>query len=132
MKSIFTKQIQDLTPYLYIGKISELTGASRKAIRLYEERGLIPKPARKGNYRIYSDQDAFLIHMIKTAQSVGFSLAEIKGLVEHKVKDRTFPLKKAEELCNKKRVSLRNEIEAIHALEKRLDKLQEMMNQTFG
>src|SRR5690554_5382293 len=41
---------------MYIGKLAEMTGATRKAIRLYESLGLIPVPSRNGNYRVYSDK----------------------------------------------------------------------------
>lgn len=75
---LFTSQSHQTEPCMYIGKVAEITGASRKAIRHYESIGLIPRPRRQGKYRIYSELDAFLIHMVKHAQSVGFSLKEIK------------------------------------------------------
>ena len=50
---------------MYIGKLAKLTGASPKAIRLYESIGLIPIPSREGKYRIYSDKDVALVHMIR-------------------------------------------------------------------
>jgi DNA-binding transcriptional MerR regulator len=62
---------------MYIGKLAELTGATRKAIRHYESIGLIPSPQRKGNYRIYTTLDVHLMKIIRQAQSVGFSLAEL-------------------------------------------------------
>ena len=42
---------------MYIGRLSELTGATPKAIRLYESLGLIPVPRRQGAYRVYTDKD---------------------------------------------------------------------------
>jgi len=35
---------------MLIGRVSELTGATRKAIRHYESIGLITPPDRKGSY----------------------------------------------------------------------------------
>lgn len=67
---------------MYIGKVAQLTGASCKATRHYERIGLIPEPARKGHYRHYSESDAVIIHMIKTAQSVGFSLDDLRELIK--------------------------------------------------
>ena len=57
---------------MYIGKVSELTGATPKAIRHYEAIGLIPPPKRLGKYRHYSEKDVRLISMIKHAQKYGF------------------------------------------------------------
>ena len=66
---------------MYIGKLAELTGASRKAIRLYEELALIPAPSRKVKYRIYTDKNVALITMIKRVQAVGISHTSLRGAV---------------------------------------------------
>lgn len=132
MERIFTDQTQSDNPYLYIGKVAQMTGASCKAIRHYESLGLIPRPRRKGKYRIYSQQDVFLIHMIKTAQSVGFNLSEMHGLIADKLIHKVFPLKTANALFDKKRDTLRQQMAALLELEQRLLGLQEQMNRTFG
>ena len=77
---------------MYIGKLAELTGATRKAIRHYESIGLIPSPQRKGNYRIYTMLDVHLVKMIRRAQSVGFSLAELNELTATKASTGSFPI----------------------------------------
>ncbi len=132
MHAMFTKKTQDLEPCMYIGKVAELTGASCKAIRLYESRGLIPAPQRKGKYRVYSERDVFLVHMIKRAQSVGFNLSELTELIAGKVKTNRFPLHIANTLFDKKRAALRQEVAALLELEQRLVALREEMNRTFG
>ncbi len=132
MRHIFTAQTQNEEPYLYIGKVAEITGASRKAIRHYEALGLLPRAPRRGQYRVYSERDVFLVHMIKHAQSFGFSLAELKGLVAAKVKDNRFPLKEADALIVRKRAALRRQIADIRALDRRLAQLRRDMRRTFG
>lgn len=132
MKPNFTDQTQPDIAYLYIGKVAQITGASRKAIRHYESLGLIPRPRRQGRYRIYSEQDVFLIHMIKTTQSVGFNLSELHGLITAKLKQKVFPLKAANSLFDNKRAALRQKMAALLELEQRLLGLQEQMNRTFG
>jgi len=132
MEKIFTSQIQDDAPYLYIGKVAQMAGASRKAIRLYESLGLLPAPRRKGHYRVYSEQDVFLVHMIKTAQSVGFTLSEMREMIKHKVRHKVFPLSLANELFEKKRNDLNQKIADLQELTTRLLALQELMNITFG
>ena len=132
MQLIFKAKIHRTEPYLRIGKVAEITGATCKAIHHYESLGLIPTPQRRGNYRIYSEQDVFLIHMVKQAQLVGFTLKELKVLVEAKVRDREFPLKLANDLFDRKQIELQKEIKALQELRQRLTALKDVMNQVFG
>ncbi len=117
---------------MYIGKLAELTGASRKAIRLYESLGLIPEPERKGKYRVYSDDYVVLISMIRRAQAVGFHLSELKELVSHKSRNNRFPIELANTLIDKKRHTLQNELRRIKSLDKQLIALSQELQQSFG
>ncbi|MGV8934616.1 MAG: MerR family transcriptional regulator [Gallionellaceae bacterium] len=110
---------------MYIGKLAELTGASRKAIRLYEELTLIPTPSRKGQYRVYTDKDVALIRMIKRAQVVGFNLAELKGILGVIVESNCFPVEIAYELIDLKREKLRHDINKMELLDQSLVNLKE-------
>ncbi|MGL1892813.1 MAG: MerR family transcriptional regulator [Spirochaetaceae bacterium] len=66
----------------YIGEVGELTGASSKAIRMYEEMTIIPIPNRnKSGYRVYTLGLIERIKVIKTAQNLGFKLSEIKSIL---------------------------------------------------
>jgi DNA-binding transcriptional MerR regulator len=129
---IFISQTHREEPYLYIGKVAEITGASRKAIRLYESMGLMPSPQRRGKYRVYSERDVFLVHVLKHSQSLGFKLTEMKELVSAKVSDKRFPLKLANALFDRKRASLAAQIAAIRDLDKRLVTMQREMNRRFA
>ena len=68
---------------MYIGEVSNKTGLSIKAIRLYEEKGLIPKPRRSGRYRVYQDSDIDILLLIKEAKSFGVTLAQLKTVIEY-------------------------------------------------
>lgn len=109
---------------MYIGKLAELTGVTRKAIRHYESLGLIPKPQRNGRYRIYSEADANLICMIKRAQSLGFSLKEITGVVSIRAKTRQLPVELVVELIDTKRKELRDIVNTALSKDKQLAELQ--------
>jgi len=50
-----------------ISEVSRLTGASAKAIRLYEARGLLPPVPRLNRYRDYSEQDVAWVQLIRQA-----------------------------------------------------------------
>jgi DNA-binding transcriptional MerR regulator len=64
--------------------ISDLTaefGLTARALRFYEEAGLIA-PQRSGMSRIYSKRDRARLAWIVRAKNVGFSLTEIKELID--------------------------------------------------
>jgi DNA-binding transcriptional MerR regulator len=116
---------------MYIGKVAEKTGASRKAIRLYEARGLIPPPERQNTYRIYSERHVFMVHMIKQAQEGGFNLTELEGLIGAVAQGNTFPLDLANRLVAQKQDAIARDMAALVDLQKRLGDLQIEMNKQF-
>lgn len=64
--------------------ISDLTSefdVTARALRFYEEEGLI-SPARQGLVRIYSKRDRARLAWIVRARNVGFSLTEIRELID--------------------------------------------------
>lgn len=73
-----------------IGKTAELAGVNRETIRYYERIKMISPPARRrSGYREFSQIHIDQIRFIKRAQDLGFTLAEIKELLELKVDDNT-------------------------------------------
>ncbi len=64
---------------MFIKQASELSGATQRAIRLYESIGLI-EVGRSGKYRVYTETHIKLIKMIKEAQTLGIQLAELISL----------------------------------------------------
>jgi len=132
MRHTFKSKNRKETPSLYIGKLAELSGASRKAIRHYEALGLLPMAARKGSYRVYSERDVILVHMIKHAQSFGFSLAELHELVAATADKPRFPLKLANALIARKRAAMREQIADIRARDRGLAQVLRDLNRMFG
>lgn len=63
-----------------ISEVSRLTGASAKAIRPYEARGLLPPVPRVNRYRDYSEQNVAWVQLIRQALGLGISLAAISRL----------------------------------------------------
>jgi DNA-binding transcriptional MerR regulator len=64
--------------------ISDLTAefdCTARALRFYEDEGLIA-PARQGLNRIYSKRDRARLAWIMRAKNVGFSLTEIKEMID--------------------------------------------------
>jgi len=65
---------------MYIGEAAKRSGASQRAIRLYESLGLLT-PSRAGRYRIYTEADLAFIKLIKQGQALGVQLAEMAQLM---------------------------------------------------
>jgi len=68
---------------MYIGETSKKTGLSIKAIRFYEEKGLIRRPERIGRYRVYQETDVELLILIKEAKELGVTLSQLKGIITY-------------------------------------------------
>jgi MerR family copper efflux transcriptional regulator len=66
---------------MYIGEASKKTGLSIKAIRFYEEIGLIRQPERRGRYRIYEETDIEILVLIKEAKELGITLSKLQGVI---------------------------------------------------
>src|SRR5229473_7939570 len=67
---------------LLIGEVAARTGVSRKALRLYEARGILP-PARRtsSGYRRYPGDVLVLLTFVGQARRLGLTLAEIRHIV---------------------------------------------------
>ena len=132
MHPLFSAKTHSDEPVFYIGKAAEITGASRKAIRHYEAIGLLPAPQRRGSYRIYSERQLFMIHMIKHAQSFGFSLAETRDLVAETAKHKHFPLSFSLNFIERKRLQLKQEAKKLNQMDQNLVDLKVQMKKIFG
>lgn len=64
-----------------ISDLSAEFGVSARALRFYEDEGLIA-PTRNGLARIYSKRDRARLAWILRAKNVGFSLGEIRELID--------------------------------------------------
>lgn len=60
-----------------IGELAKACGLSCEALRFYEQQGLIRALRLPNGYRDYPDEALMLVQYIRTAQQLGFTLAEI-------------------------------------------------------
>jgi DNA-binding transcriptional MerR regulator len=70
---------------MLIGELAKKSGFSRDTIRFYEKNGLIEldKGSRfENNYKDYSDQVLRRLEAIKKIKDMGFTLVEIKAMIE--------------------------------------------------
>ncbi|MBL8646878.1 MerR family DNA-binding transcriptional regulator [Sphingosinicella sp.] len=91
-------------------------GVTPRAIRFYEGEGLI-EPARQGQNRVYSRRDRARLAWILRGKNVGFSLAEIKEILDlyHAGDGRVRQRERTLELCRRQigvLTNQRNDIDA--------------------
>ena len=71
-----------------IGQISKQTGVSVDAIRFYERNGLLDAPTRsQGGFRLYSPDDLSALQFIRSLQTLGFSLNEVREFISLRTND---------------------------------------------
>ena len=64
------------------GQLAEAAGVNRQTLRYYEKRGLLAEPDRTlGGHRLYPTETLTVLRVIKTAQSLGFTLDEVAELL---------------------------------------------------
>ncbi len=116
---------------MLIGRVAELTGTTRKAIRHYESIGLIKPPERKGNYRTYDEHDVMVISMICRAKALGFTLSEIQDIVSKKSQEKKLPVDLAFQLIDKKILQLKQEIAELSLKERNLKSFKVDLRKKF-
>ncbi len=68
---------------MLIGGLGKATGTKVNTIRFYEQVGLLPVPSRsQSGQRVYDDSDVRKLSFIRNARSLGFSLDEIRSLID--------------------------------------------------
>ena len=67
---------------LTIGRLAEAGGVGVETIRFYQRRGLLATPTRDGGIRRYGAEDLRRLRFIRQAQTAGFTLEEIRELLE--------------------------------------------------
>lgn len=73
--------MRDDREVLTISDLSEEFGVTARALRFYEDEGLIA-PERRGTARIYSQRDRARLAWILRGKRVGFSLGEIREMID--------------------------------------------------
>ena len=99
---------------LKIGEVSKRSGVGIEALRFYERGGLLDSPARTfSGYRVYGEEVLERLEFIKRAQALGFSLDEIRQIVDD--------ARKGQSPCDEVREIVRRRMEE---LDERLRELQ--------
>ncbi|WP_169951389.1 MerR family transcriptional regulator [Microbispora sp. H11081] len=65
-----------------IGELARRTGVSTRALRHYEQRGLITSRRSANGYREYDESDVRIVTEIRSLMSVGFTLDDARPFVD--------------------------------------------------
>ena len=103
---------------MQIGEMAKQTGVSVDAIRFYERNGLLAPPRRsEGGFRLYSGGDLSTLQFIRSLQTLGFSLHEIREFLSLRTNDLR--------ACSEVRKRLGHKLKDIHAKRMALGKLED-------
>lgn len=69
-------------PVYRIEDLAHLSGATVRTIRAYQDRGLLPRPERRGRANVYTDAHLARLRQIADLLDRGYTLAAIKELLE--------------------------------------------------
>jgi MerR family copper efflux transcriptional regulator len=68
-----------------IGELADRSGVSTKTLRYYESIGLLPEPRRTASgYRDYTAEALDVLGFVRSAQTVGLTLGEIRGVLGYR------------------------------------------------
>jgi len=111
---------------LTIGKVAQRAQVTADSIRFYEREGLI-RPAGKSEsgYRLYTEEAIRRIEFIKQAQDCGFSLADIRELLELRSTDSAC-CDDIYRVSVEKKLQLEHKIKTLNAMSQALTRLIDM------
>ena len=103
-----------------IGEAAQRAKLSIDTIRFYERRALLPRaPRTAGQFRLFTADDVERLIFIKQMQGLGFSLQEIKQLLD--LRDRGgHACREVRDLLSFKLTEVRRKIRDLHKLEREL------------
>src|SRR5690606_41993795 len=79
------------TARLKVGELARKTGKTVRALRLYEELGLLAPLRSEGGFRLYGPDEVARVYWIAKLQDMGFSLHQIQTLVATVESSNTAP-----------------------------------------
>lgn len=95
-----------------IQEAAQRVGCTQRAIKFYEEKGLLPHIVRSDNgYRDYTDEDIHILHEIHAYRKLGISVGDIHSLLTNN--DKTL----LNDILKKKRASVEASQREVAALE---------------
>ncbi len=111
---------------LTIGILAKRSGVSVETIRYYQRRHLLEEPSKPvGGYRRYSLETVKRVRFIKRAQTLGFTLEEISGLLDLDEREACLETR---EIAVQKLTSIKEKLSDLSRMKKALSRLVRACN----
>lgn len=115
---------------MQVKDVEKLTGLSTKAIRLYEEKGLIEVARNPLNdYRDYSEDNVRQLRLIKLLRYFEFSLAEITALLALPEEDLQSALREKKRGINQQAEELTDKVDLLDQVVKEMGKKEDWLEE---
>jgi MerR family mercuric resistance operon transcriptional regulator len=112
-----------------VGEVARKASVNKETLRYYEKRKLISKPdRRRSGYRIFTQHHIDQVKFIKRAQELGFTLSEIKELLELRTDENIT----CSEVKNEAEIKYKDVVEKIKDLQKIKATLIELIDSCSG
>ena len=99
-----------------IGDVAEQLRIPASTIRYYEKVGLIERQRRVSGRRCFDDRALVALRFVQIAQAAGFTIAEIKSLLESHARDPS-PAGLWKPFAEKKQVTIRQQIKTLRQMD---------------
>jgi MerR family transcriptional regulator, mercuric resistance operon regulatory protein len=111
-------------PPLMIGALAASTGVNIETIRYYEREGMLPAPPRsEGGQRLYEDSHVQRLTFIRRGRELGFSLDDIRALLQLVDTSDTTCSLSAKEITDRHLADVRGKIASLKKLERALKQM---------
>lgn len=128
MKQDMNEKYEDVLTFK-VGEVARKAGVNKETLRYYEKRKLISKPdRRRSGYRIFTQHHIDQVKFIKRAQELGFTLSEIKELLELRTDEKTT----CSEVKNEAEEKYRDVVEKIEDLQRIKKTLLDLIDSCSG
>lgn len=107
---------------MLIGELAKQVALSKDTIRFYEKLELIQPLIQNNGYKNYSEQDAQQLLLIQTAKNLGFTLTEIKEILDL-VNITDIPAEQFQNILRTKLKTIEEKIAQLHDVQTLLNNL---------
>lgn len=108
-----------------IGELARMAQVSVQTVRYYErQKILLPAGRKESGYRVYDERALKRLKFIRRAKEIGFTLREIKGLLELRVESAS-ACEKVQKKVDDKLTMVEQKITGLESLKKVLNELIE-------
>lgn len=111
-----------LKAILSVGELSKRSGLPISTIHFYEEKGIISSFRNNGNQRQFPRESLRIVSLVKAAQGIGYSLEEIKSMLDKLPKDRKLTDADWSRISKVWRNEIESKIKALMQIRDHLDK----------